>query len=210
MNSELENYDVIFWDFDGVIKNSVEAKSLAFKTLFEPYGKELVSRVIKHHQSNGGLSRYKKIPVYLSWIDKKTDIADLSYFLDKFSELAIKKVICSSWVPGILEYLEKNYLTQDFYLITATPQKEIEYILSNLGIRYFFKRIIGSPTEKKDAISNFLESYTSREYKIVMIGDSVHDRDAAEKNNIDFILRKTKYNLSLQQEFEGLQIQDFN
>ena len=37
----LKNYDVIFWDFDGVIKESVEVKSNAFEQLFSPFGKEV-------------------------------------------------------------------------------------------------------------------------------------------------------------------------
>ena len=59
--------EVVFWDFDGVIKDSVEAKSLAFEKLFAIYGPEISKKVRKHHEQNTGLSRFDKIPIYMSW-----------------------------------------------------------------------------------------------------------------------------------------------
>ena len=62
---------VIFWDFDGVIKDSVPVKSEAFRKLFSPYGKKVTNSVVEHHMANGGMSRYKKIPYYFIRQDKK-------------------------------------------------------------------------------------------------------------------------------------------
>ena len=36
---------VIFWDFDGVIKDSVEAKSSAFEKIFSSYGSNISNKV---------------------------------------------------------------------------------------------------------------------------------------------------------------------
>ena len=47
---------VIFWDFDGVIKDSVKVKSTAFGELFAPFGEDIVNRVIEHHEANSGIS----------------------------------------------------------------------------------------------------------------------------------------------------------
>ena len=56
---------IIFWDFDGVIKDSVQIKSKAFGNLFAQFGNIISKRVIEHHESNGGMSRFEKIPIYL-------------------------------------------------------------------------------------------------------------------------------------------------
>ncbi len=40
----------IFFDFDGVLADSVEIKTLAFAKLFEQYGKEVVNIVVEHHR----------------------------------------------------------------------------------------------------------------------------------------------------------------
>ena len=63
----LKNYQLVFFDFDGVIKESVDVKTQAFKSLFKNYGNDLKNRIEAHHLSNGGISRYLKIPIYLEW-----------------------------------------------------------------------------------------------------------------------------------------------
>ena len=54
----------------------------------------------------------------------------------------------SPWVVGVLEYLQIYYKKQFFFVVTATPQKEIEDILEQLQIACYFKQVIGSPTKK--------------------------------------------------------------
>jgi phosphoglycolate phosphatase-like HAD superfamily hydrolase len=67
----LRDFRWIFLDFDGVIKESVEAKSAAFVHLFEGFGDDVSKRVRSHHEANGGMSRFEKIPMYLGWAGEK-------------------------------------------------------------------------------------------------------------------------------------------
>ena len=64
-----DKYDLIFWDFDGVIKESVSVKTDAYLELFRPYGSDVCKQVKNHHLANGGMSRFDKIPLYLKWAD---------------------------------------------------------------------------------------------------------------------------------------------
>ena len=50
----------IFFDFDGVIADSVNVKTEAFEKIYLPYGKEIAEKVINHHRENGGMSRFEK------------------------------------------------------------------------------------------------------------------------------------------------------
>ena len=45
----LKSFKIIFWDFDGVIKNSVFVKGEAFKKTFKDYGFAITSKIIDHH-----------------------------------------------------------------------------------------------------------------------------------------------------------------
>ena len=49
---------IVFWDFDGVIKDSVDVKTQAFIDLFDAYGSNVVQAVVAHHIKNGGISRF--------------------------------------------------------------------------------------------------------------------------------------------------------
>ena len=59
----LFSYKLIFQDFDGVIKDSVSVKGLAYKKTFEEFGEIKTSQIMEHHINNDDISRYKKIPL---------------------------------------------------------------------------------------------------------------------------------------------------
>ncbi len=54
----------IIFDFDGVIVESLHIKSNAFKQIYMPYGEEIANQVVKHHEANGGISRFNKFKYY--------------------------------------------------------------------------------------------------------------------------------------------------
>jgi len=195
----LESATTIFWDFDGVIKDSVEVKSDAFEKLFLPFGSKTAKKVRIHHEENGGMSRFDKIPVYIKWSEQKPTQEKVDEYAEKFSTLVKQKVVDSEWVPGVFNYLSSSHNKQQFFLITATPQQEIEDILTLLKIKYFFKEVVGSPMKKVNAIKCLMKKYSISPEKSVMVGDSVSDYSAAKANNLPFILRRTKLNGKLQQ-----------
>ena len=49
---------IIFFDFDGVIVESVDIKTKAFAMLFEHEGRDIANRVIDYHLKNSGVSRF--------------------------------------------------------------------------------------------------------------------------------------------------------
>ena len=200
----------IFWDFDGVIKDSVSVKSDAFELLFLPFGDKVAKKVKKHHEENGGMSRYDKLPIYLNWAGENSSKELICKFEQKFSQLVKKQVIKSPWVVGVLEYLQIYYKKQFFFVVTATPQKEIEDILEQLQIACYFKQVIGSPTKKNEALKMLLNKYCIDSRQAIMIGDSDSDYEAAKVNKVKFILRKTELNKTLQKQLINKTITDFS
>ena len=190
----IREYKNIFWDFDGVIKESIEVKCAAFLELFHEYDEKLKLRIMKHYLDNGGMSRYEKFPIYLKWAGIEINKEKIDYMDKKFSSLVIRDVIDSEWVPGICEFLNSNRYQQNFFLITATPQKEIEKIIRELHMDSIFKEIVGSPKDKISAISDLLRDNFLKRSSSVMIGDSMSDYEASIKNGISFILRRHHLN----------------
>ncbi len=199
----------IFIDFDGVIKESVEVKSEAFEKLFLPFGEEVSKKVRNHHELNGGMSRFEKLPIYLSFAGIQVNQNLISEYSKNFSNLVVKKVIDSNWVPGVEKFLKNNFKKINFFLITATPQDEIEEITENLNIKDYFKNIIGSPTKKLNAIKDLLYNNKINPNESLMIGDSENDYLAAIDNMVPFILRKTNLNKKLQHKINSRMIENF-
>jgi phosphoglycolate phosphatase-like HAD superfamily hydrolase len=194
---------IIFWDFDGVIKDSVAAKSDGFEQLFKCYGDEVASRVRQHHESHGGMSRYEKIPIYLGWVGEAATTTRVQQYCDRFSKLVVHAVIESPWVPGVREYLQTYYLRQRFVLQTATPQQEIQGILYALGIAHFFDHVCGAPAVKATAMAEALRRLQFAAKDALMVGDSESDLIAAETNGVAFLLRRTPINQPLQRRYTG-------
>jgi phosphoglycolate phosphatase-like HAD superfamily hydrolase len=200
---------VVFWDFDGVVKDSVTAKSDGFERLFLPYGREIASRVRQHHEAHGGVSRYEKIPIYLGWVEELVTEEKVREFCDRFSELVFQSVIDSPWVPGVHEYLQKYHSWQHFVLVSATPQEEIRRILEALNLDSCFRAVHGAPAAKSAAIADELGRLRCPASSGLVVGDSATDVTAAQTNRVPFLLRRTPINGYLQRGyctawFEGL------
>lgn len=201
---------LIFWDFDGVIKDSVEVKTAAFERLFLPYGAEIARRVRQHHEANGGVSRFDKIPLYLAWAGEQASPAQVAAFCERFSQAVLQGVIDAPWVPGVREYLLEHCSKQYFVLVTATPQEEIEQILAALELTHCFREVHGAPTKKASAIGVVLARQKCTPEQALMVGDAETDRQAAQANAVPFLLRRTPLNLSIQASHGGPMFDDLN
>lgn len=195
--SALKNKELIFWDFDGVIKESLEVKANAFVEIFSKEDKFLQKKIRQHHLDNGGMSRFEKIPLYLKWAGDEPNHDKVSQLSFDFSNHVIDKVVKSPWVPGIENFLKKCSVKFSNILVSSTPDDELKKITSQLKISRRFDNIYGSSTTKIDCISLELLKSKVRLKKAIMIGDSEVDFNAAKKNKIDFIMRKTRYNQKL-------------
>ena len=100
MNSS-NNIKNIFFDFDGVIAESVSAKTEAFREMYLPYGIDIANQVVDYHIQFGGVSRFEKFKHWEKHFFNKTiseeRVAELA---NQFSKLVIDKVINSEEVPG--------------------------------------------------------------------------------------------------------------
>lgn len=205
----IERYAVVFWDFDGVIKESLDVKTDCFSELFSVYGEHIQSKIRKHHLSNLGISRSKKIPLYLQMVGLRPGEETVQKYCQKFSELVTQRVVSAKWVDGVEIYLARQHAVQDFVLVTATPQKEIEVILEKLSLSEKFKQVFGAPKTKIDAIGEYIAGTSCNRKSVLLIGDTETDLKAASYFGIDFILRKTPHNRALQKIYKGPQMKDF-
>ena len=187
----MPNIKAIIFDFDGVILDSVDAKTQAFTELYGHYGEAVVQKVVKHHESNGGISRFEKISHYHSnYLGKELSEVEVDNIADQFSQLVLDKVLSSPYVPGAEAFIKKN-TKYDLFISTGTPQGEIEYILQELNIREYFKNVYGSPTSKDLHIKKILADTSLLPNEFIFVGDSMIDYYAARTNSVTFVGRYT-------------------
>ena len=94
-------YKNIIFDFDGVLAESMHIKTQAFYKLYEPFGNNVAEQVVKHHQENGGMSRFEKFPFYhKTFLNLDIDNSDIKLLSKKFSDIVVQDVISSEEVAG--------------------------------------------------------------------------------------------------------------
>ena len=180
---------IIFFDFDGVIKESNHIKAEAYKQLFSEFSEDIVKKIIKHHAENVGKSRYEKIKIYLQYCQLDCNIENLTKYEIAYSKLVVDKVIDAKFVHGILDYLKDNFKNQLFSIVSAVPQKEITKITSRIGISSMFDSINGSPDDKAQIIIRELTKHSISPSEALFIGDAWEDWQASLRVPIKFVYK---------------------
>ncbi len=210
MSAVLSQARLVFWDFDGVIKDSVAVKTKAFVQLFSPFGPDVAERVRSHHLAHGGMSRFQKMPLYLEWAGQRVSDTSVEEYCRRFSRAVLQCVVAAPWVPGVEQYLRANRHGQEFVLVTATPQGEIEIILQLIDLQGCFSAVFGAPTQKGDAIGQVLSRRCLPRSECLMVGDAIADLEAARCNRIPFLLRRHVDNHHLFHDYGGASVEDFS
>ena len=127
----LIKYKCVIFDCDGVILDSNEIKTKAFKKTLRRELAHHVEDFINFHKLNGGISRYDKFNYFFSQIKKENiDQLTLNNYLNEFSKILKKELISCNLVPGVTRVLEYLYLNNiNCIVISGGDQIELNYIL---------------------------------------------------------------------------------
>ncbi|MFN0729528.1 HAD family hydrolase [Polaribacter gochangensis] len=198
---------IIIWDFDGVILNSNKIRDKGFEEVLKEFPENEVAELMSFHHKNGGLSRYVKFRYFFEKIrSEKISEEEVVKWAEKFSKIMLQLLADKSLiVEEVLEYVRKYYKTKTMHIVSASDQKELRAICAKIEIDKYFKSIHGSPTTKILNVNNLIYQNKYNTSEILLIGDSINDRDAAVSNNINF----SGYNNDKLKEF-GNYIQKFS
>lgn len=182
----------IIFDFDGVIVESVDIKTEAFKELFADYPRK-IKEIIDYHLMNGGISRYVKFRYIYEQILGQDLSRDAEVELGRrFSQIVLQKVLNAPFVAGAKEFLDTRRTKYQFFIASGTPDEELRKIIKAKKLQGYFKEIYGSPKKKINIINDIISKNGFGEDEVVYVGDAQSDRISAEEAGIAFIERKTK------------------
>jgi|TARA_B100001094_G_C18047581_1_gene728281 phosphoglycolate phosphatase-like HAD superfamily hydrolase len=192
----------LFFDFDGVILDSLDIKEIGFRKIFSQYSDLNVNKLIHYHNQNLGKSRFIKIKYFYNQILKKEiSSKKINYYANCFSAtMKINLANKSKLIPKTINFIKKNYKKNKFFIVSGTEEKELIWLCKKLGINKFFYEICGSPTPKEKLIECIIKQYCLLKSNSALIGDSLNDYEAASYNKILFYgynsvnLNSTKYN----------------
>ncbi|MDL2266750.1 HAD hydrolase-like protein [Desulfovibrio sp. OttesenSCG-928-G15] len=173
--------DLLVFDCDGVILESMDIKSGAFHRLGEEINPGSGDRLLMLHRLNGGVSRYKKF----SWLFQEVfgrDVTDeeAEELNKKFMAYTQEEIAGCELVPGIEATLKRWHKRLPMFVASGAPQEELRQILTQRGLHQYFRGIYGAPTVKTQLLRSIVEYAGVRPYLVLMVGDSRADQYAAE------------------------------
>lgn len=175
----LNGVEAIFFDFDGVLVESVSIKLAAYQEIFKPFGHSAVEEIIKYHIENGGIDRYRKIEFILKKFSLSLSL--VNSLADQFSNLVKQKVILSPAIPEMIELAVEFYKKIPVFIVSGTPEVELQEIVEKRNWVQYFKEVKGSPSTKPEITFQLLEKYGLNSYKCVFIGDANTDFQTARE-----------------------------
>ena len=182
-------WQAVFFDFDGVILDSVDAKTQAFASMYRNYGTDIEKAVVEYHMAHGGVSRFEKFKYYHEQLlNKPVSEEELQELGTQFSDLALEKVLNALFIEGahetLRELVEKNIPA---FVVSGTPDEEIKLIVEKRGLSKYFREVHGSPRHKDELISDISQRFSLKPEKCLFIGDAMTDYKAAKATGVHFL-----------------------
>lgn len=178
----------LFFDFDGVLVDSVPIKTQAFRDLLREYGDEVIGKVVAYHKLHGGISRVEKIRYAFEDV-MNTPLTPHRHeqLAAAYSNLVLQQVIDAAWINGAERFLNNHYTSVPIFVISGTPENELRQVLKKRGMAHYFEKILGSPMKKPGHIRQLAQEYGLDPARCVFIGDAFTDLDAARETGTHFI-----------------------
>lgn len=201
-----QNIPIIILDFDGVILESVDVKTQAFRELFS-FAPKHVDEIVNFHVQNGGMSRFDKIRHFYKHILKEP-LSDEQYdFLcNRFSELVFDGVLKSPFVVGAEEFLRYFSVKTPLFVVSATPASELKEIVEQKDLLNYFKDIYGSPRTKLECIREILVNTNCTNENTIFIGDALNDYKASREAGVRFIGRVKPGDTNVFNEYGSIEV----
>lgn len=184
-------FKLIVFDFDGVIIESTDIKTKAFRKLFSNYPK-YVDTIVAYHKNHAGVSRYEKFSyIYENIIKQPLGEDQMTELGRRFSALVVEEIKACPFVPGALEFL-KNYSKKfKIFIASSTPEEELRYLVRERGLEGYFQRVYGAPSKKSEIVLQVMKEENVKKEEILFIGDSMADYVEAKKAGVPFVGRVT-------------------
>lgn len=206
-------YKAIFFDFDGVILDTLEAKGKAFARLYTTKTDDQIFKsIMTFHLTNGGMNRVEKIKRIhqLLKLEEITE-TELNNKLEELKHYMKEVLLDCGPIDNYIVPLIKDLSTYvPLWVVSAAPRDELLFLCDNLKITSYFKEILGN-CKKTEVIKELLQKINLSSNEVLFIGDAEEDFKASSANNVPFVLKLNSNNKTLfSQNFSGLTINSFN
>jgi len=187
---------VIAIDFDGTLVESNHIKDQAFKTIFSEWSEHQRS-MMDWHLSRNDVDRQEKFRYFVEEVlGQSGNEVLIKKLIERFSVLTREAIVDCPMVGSSQSFLDDCFGKVPMFLVSATPQNELESILEERCMDGFFKEVYGAPIRKAQILKKILKDENRTSEEMLYIGDTTEDQQSAKSLGIHFIGRKSDRNLN--------------
>ena len=187
-------------DFDGTLVESNNIKDRAFETIFCKWP-EHTETMMRWHLRHDSIERGEKFRYFVEEVLPLPGQNDLIEKLSsRFGKLTKTAIIECPFVMGAEVFLEYVRNRVSVYLVSATPQQDLNQIIKARGLGGYFKDVYGAPISKIETLKQIMLLENVSVDEILFIGDSAEDQQAAKFLGIRFIGRQSDRKLDVMDE----------
>ncbi len=181
--------DAVFFDFDGVILDTANVKTNAFREMSLRFGEDISIKFMEYHLANMGISRFVKFKYLIEVLKKKAaDNEGIEKLGKEFSEKVHEKIIAAPFVEGAYETLIELYQNKiPVFVVSGTPKEELYFIVRKRRLNRFIKEAHGSPPGKTEILQDIFSRYSFRPEMSLFVGDAMTDYNAAIRLGMKFL-----------------------
>jgi phosphoglycolate phosphatase-like HAD superfamily hydrolase len=181
--------DAVIFDFDGVIVESTDIKSAAFRALFADHP-DHVDAVEALHRRHEGVNRSIKFEmIFRDILRRPLDAETAAALARRYGELVVDRVVACPAVAGVPAVLEALGRHVPLAVVSSTPHGELERIVARRDLARYFRAVRGAPPAKAAAIREIIAAFGWSARRLAMVGDTVADFEAASDNGLRFVAR---------------------
>lgn len=184
----IENYQTLVFDCDGVVLNSNKVKTDAFYQAALPFGEDAANQLVKHHVANGGISRYKKFEWFIREIIPSAEV-DINTLLSSYANFVRDGLLNCDIAEGLRE-LKEETVHANWLIVSGGDQNELREIFAIRNLSHLFDGgIFGSPDSKHIILAREIANSNIGK-SALFVGDSRYDYESAKSFDLDFIFLK--------------------
>jgi phosphoglycolate phosphatase len=194
--------DLVIFDCDGVLLNTMARKIRAFREWVPVHHAELTEAFMGRVMHGFGRSRRHHIEgFYADLVGKSPEPEFLEAEIERFTEICEPFCASAGWLPGSREFVEHCAAAGAMrYVLSGTPEGPLIDMLAAHGARAatseepdaLFHRILGSPPAKPERMEEILSETHTPGHRAVFVGDANADRLAAAHVGAHFVYKPSE------------------
>ena len=180
---------VLVLDFDGVIVDSNDVKTQAFRDVFARF-QDHAEAMMEYHRTHISVTRFAKFDHLLERLGRAGDMALRTELAADYSRRTLERMATVPFVPGAEAFLREFAPRLPVYLASVTPAEDLETILARRELRAWFRDVYACPPwTKPNAVRDILRREACDPHEALLLGDSAGDQRAAAETGIAFVGR---------------------